>query len=327
MTGASSITNVTAVAYGDMPLFLFHLLEFMDVDYEIDVDELNERWAQVQNLDEWTQFILKQTEDVTELHHEGAGVGHLEDARRRRPPLRAARHRLAHGRRRSRRRFYLRIAGAGQYRYPGADLGILVTRGRFMNDEHELLDRARGWISGIKAQYASVPLGSRRAAAARARAVRVQAPLRRSAALDARASSCEHLRGHAHAPVHVPLASRSSSSASAGAPSSRSEWPHYRDVVPPRGRGGAPVVRDERADAPRAHAGAGPGVRAGRRAGGRRRPGGADALALQAASVPRRLLAGRLDARRRSAARSQLRLRAVAVRRLGRGRRVCWIAA
>ena len=45
VTGASSITNVTAVAYGDMPLFLFHLLEFMDVDYEIDVDELNERWA------------------------------------------------------------------------------------------------------------------------------------------------------------------------------------------------------------------------------------------------------------------------------------------
>ena len=45
VTGASVITNVTAVAYGDMPLFLFHLLEFMDVDYEIDVDELNERWA------------------------------------------------------------------------------------------------------------------------------------------------------------------------------------------------------------------------------------------------------------------------------------------
>jgi hypothetical protein len=27
-----------------------------------------------------------------------------------------------------------------------------------MNDEHELLDRARSWISGVKAQYASVPL-------------------------------------------------------------------------------------------------------------------------------------------------------------------------
>ena len=58
-----------------MPLFLFHLLEFMDVDYEFDVDELNERWAQVQSLDEWTQFILKQTEDATELITEAPTSG------------------------------------------------------------------------------------------------------------------------------------------------------------------------------------------------------------------------------------------------------------
>src|SRR4026208_2425441 len=98
--------------------------------------------------------------------HEGAGVGHLDDARRGRAPRRAAGPRVGHGRPRGRRRrtaglepaptrgalpfarrvpdwhtvadeaeaFYLRIAGAGQYRYPGADLGILVTRGRFMDD-------------------------------------------------------------------------------------------------------------------------------------------------------------------------------------------------
>ena len=41
ISGASSITNVTAGAYSDMPLFLFHLLEFMDVEYELDVDEIN----------------------------------------------------------------------------------------------------------------------------------------------------------------------------------------------------------------------------------------------------------------------------------------------
>ena len=35
-----------------MPLFLFHLLEFMDVDYEIDVDELNTRWAHPANVDD-----------------------------------------------------------------------------------------------------------------------------------------------------------------------------------------------------------------------------------------------------------------------------------
>ena len=38
--------------------------------------------------------------------------------------------------------FYLRIAAEGQYRYPGADLGILVTRGRLQTDEHELTERA-----------------------------------------------------------------------------------------------------------------------------------------------------------------------------------------
>jgi hypothetical protein len=56
--------------------------------------------------------------------------------------------------------FYLRIAGEDQYRYRGADLGILVTRGRFMNDEHELLDRTRAWISGIKSEFESVAPGA-----------------------------------------------------------------------------------------------------------------------------------------------------------------------
>ncbi len=156
VTGASSITNVTAVAYGDMPLFLFHLLEFMDVDYEIDVDELNRRWAHPGNLDEWTQFILKQTEDTVELITEApsSGIwrmdhdGALGYARRDTDWHTVADESEA---------FYLRIASAGGYRYPGADLGILVTRGRFLDDDHELVDRARSWITGIKSQFRSVP--------------------------------------------------------------------------------------------------------------------------------------------------------------------------
>ncbi len=157
VTGASSITNVTAVAYGDMPLFLFHLLEFMDIDFEIDVDELNDRWAQAHNLDEWTQFILKQTEDVTELITDAprSGIwrsngGGITFARRDTDWHTVADEAEA---------FYLRIAGVGQYRYPGADLGILVTRGRFMDEEHELVDRARSWITGIKNEFASEPPG------------------------------------------------------------------------------------------------------------------------------------------------------------------------
>ena len=45
ISGVTSMTNVTAGAYADVPLFLFHLLEYLDVDYEIDVDDINRRWA------------------------------------------------------------------------------------------------------------------------------------------------------------------------------------------------------------------------------------------------------------------------------------------
>jgi biotin carboxylase len=158
VTGASSITNVTALAYGDMPLFLFHLLEFMDVDYEIDVAELNERWAQTQNIDEWTQFILKQTEEAVELITAAptSGVWRLGEQ----GGISFARRETDwHGLATPREAFYLRIAGVGHHRYPGADLGILVTRGQFMNENYELLDRARSWITGIKSQFRSVAPG------------------------------------------------------------------------------------------------------------------------------------------------------------------------
>jgi biotin carboxylase len=157
VTGASSMTNVTAVAYGDMPLFLFHLLEFMDVDYEIDVEELNERWAQPHAVDAWSQFILKQTDDTVErlVQAPTSGIWRMASSgeitfRRRDTDW----HTLAD----ESEAFYLRIASAGHYRYPGADLGILVTRGRLMDDAHELSDRARSWIRAIKQQFKGEPV-------------------------------------------------------------------------------------------------------------------------------------------------------------------------
>ncbi len=45
ITGASSMTNHAAFAHADAPLFLFHLLEFSGVDFDLDVEELNARWA------------------------------------------------------------------------------------------------------------------------------------------------------------------------------------------------------------------------------------------------------------------------------------------
>ena len=60
------MTNVTAGAYADIPLFLFHLLEYLDLDYEIDVDDINRRWAQASSVDVWSQLVLKETADGVE---------------------------------------------------------------------------------------------------------------------------------------------------------------------------------------------------------------------------------------------------------------------
>ncbi len=157
VTGASSMTNVTAVAYGDMPLFLFHLLEFMDVEYEIDIADLNERWAHPHNIDAWSQFILKETDEEVELltRAPASGIWRME----RDGSIGFARrdtdwHTIAD----EDHSFYLRIADAGNYRYPGADLGILVTRGNLMDDDGELTDRAHSWISAIKSEFAGQPV-------------------------------------------------------------------------------------------------------------------------------------------------------------------------
>src|SRR5438045_7171622 len=44
ISGASSMTNVTAGAYADVPLFLFQLLELIDLAYHVDGADTNHRW-------------------------------------------------------------------------------------------------------------------------------------------------------------------------------------------------------------------------------------------------------------------------------------------
>jgi len=156
LSGVTSMTNVTASAYADLPLFLFHLLEYMGLDYEIDVGEINARWASTGVLDAWSQIVIKETDDVVERITQAptTGVWRLDDGggigfRRRANDW--------HGLVDETEAFFLRVAEPGDYRYKGADLGILVARGRMQTDEHELTDRARRWILGVRRQFIGAP--------------------------------------------------------------------------------------------------------------------------------------------------------------------------
>jgi biotin carboxylase len=157
VSGATPMTHVHAGAYADMPLFLFHLLEYLDVDYELDVDEINERWARDAGEDDWSQLIIKSPGAETELITAAprTGVWKLD----RDGGMRFARwandwHNLID----DSEAFYLRVAAPGDYRYKGADLGVLVTRGRLQTDDDALTDRCRHWIDGVQSQLAGTPV-------------------------------------------------------------------------------------------------------------------------------------------------------------------------
>jgi D-alanine-D-alanine ligase-like ATP-grasp enzyme len=157
VTGVSSLTNSAAFAHADAPLFLFHLLEFSDVEFNLNVEELNARWADPDNIDSWSQLVLKFNDDRVEWVSNApeSGIWRLEEDGR------MLYERFDYHRRgitTEKEGFYLRIIGSGDYFYKGADLGILITRGRLMNDDFTLNERALRWIRDLHGSYTSQTL-------------------------------------------------------------------------------------------------------------------------------------------------------------------------
>lgn len=161
ISGASSITNVTAGAYADVPLFLFHLLEFLDVEIDLDVDEVNERWQELAAVDLWSQMILKETAPILERIDTAAPTGTYGlDAQGALVFRRAALdwHQLQS----DEEAFFLRIYGPGDLRWKGADLGVIVTKGRLQTAREggadSLTIHATHLIDTIRSHYIGTPL-------------------------------------------------------------------------------------------------------------------------------------------------------------------------
>jgi biotin carboxylase len=157
LSGITSITDVTAGAYADMPLFLFHLLEYMDVDYRINVDEINKHTA-AESSEIWSQAIIKQTDDapgrVTAAPKTGiwsmdnfGESSFLRDATD------------WNDLESEDEVFYLAIAGPRSYRYQGADMGIFVSRCRLQTDDGtQLTEICKRWTKNFRAQFAAEAL-------------------------------------------------------------------------------------------------------------------------------------------------------------------------
>jgi hypothetical protein len=133
------------------------LLEFSGVPFKLDIAELNARWADQANIDSWCQMVIKHTQDSVDIVSAAPETGiykMLDDGR-------VVFDRFDYHRRAvesEHEAFFLRILGSGDFRYEGADLGILVTRGRAMTDNFRLTSRAKQWAEGIKSLFSARPL-------------------------------------------------------------------------------------------------------------------------------------------------------------------------
>jgi len=154
ISGASPITNLLTQKYGGVPLLMFHILEHMGIDYEINVREIQKRWR---DYDTWSHVIFKHTgEDVRLLNHvPRSGIwkttenNDVELVRRTADWSNVSSMNEA---------FFLRILGPGEYIYKGADMGVLLVRGHMQTKGDKLTPRAKNWVSSMKAQFQSASL-------------------------------------------------------------------------------------------------------------------------------------------------------------------------
>lgn len=152
VSGVSSLTNHAKFAMRDVPLFLFHLLEWMNIPYTIDTNVISDSWSQATSMDSWSQLVIKHTRKTLELATESPASGIWEMNKNGNVKFK-----MMNTHRQSvmgdNEAFFLQITQKDDYLYEGADLGILVLRGRLMSDDFQLSERAKRWIKAIRMQY------------------------------------------------------------------------------------------------------------------------------------------------------------------------------
>ena len=153
VSGASPMTNLITSTYGGCPVYMFHLLEFMGVEWELDLSKVQQRWAEFDN---WSQLILKYPVDRVEMITKAppSGIWRMDAKGEISLVRKSIDWFLVSGEDEA---FYLRVYTAGDYRYHGADMGILVSRGRFQTDDRKLTPRALKWVEAIYRQFDAIP--------------------------------------------------------------------------------------------------------------------------------------------------------------------------
>jgi hypothetical protein len=152
LTGATPLTNQAMLEADNLPLVLFHLLEWSDAEYELDVAAFNQQWLRAETFSNWSQMILSQREASNDVvaSAPASGLWQMQadsSVQFVRPAFSLS------AVTRANEALFLRTVNIGQAQYKGGGLGRLVLRGRVLTEDYELQPRAQAWIRAFDAQF------------------------------------------------------------------------------------------------------------------------------------------------------------------------------
>jgi len=149
ITGATPLTNQAALERHQPPLLLFHLLEWLGIDFSLDFDEFNRLWVEAGPAGDWSQLIIEHIRDESEtlIKVPPSGIWRIEPGGELRFSRRAFQTQATGDESEA---FFMRTIDAGHRAMRGSCVGRLTLRNRLMDDHYRLTARAAAWIRGFR---------------------------------------------------------------------------------------------------------------------------------------------------------------------------------
>lgn len=154
LTGVTPLMNQAAHDRLQPPLLLFHLLEWLGIDFSFDSERFHRIWLEAGPALDWSQLIIEHVRDEPEILTEvpASGVWRLQPDGELHFVGPGFHPEAISG---SSEAFFMRTVDAGCTVFRGASLGRLTLRERVVDDDYRLTPRAAAWICGFRSLFDS----------------------------------------------------------------------------------------------------------------------------------------------------------------------------
>lgn len=158
ITGISAMTNMSDFSAKNIPLFLFHLLEYdADVELKLDVNEFNQAVLAQGAAGTAAQVILKYTDEPLQIITQAPVSGVYAMTKSGELTLQRAsysrRDALAEN-----EAYLLRIMNTGEYAYHGGDLAIMFVNRVIRTSQGQLNTAGQHWVEALQRCFQFRPL-------------------------------------------------------------------------------------------------------------------------------------------------------------------------